>query len=41
MNQSNVVREYEFINPDIDEVVYLLDKDVKDCTKKIISFVWI
>ena len=34
LNQSTVVKEYEFNNADIDEVDYLLDKIIKDCRKK-------
>ena len=34
LNQSSVVKEYDFNNPVIDEVVYLTDKDFKDCRKK-------
>ena len=31
MNQSSVVQEYEFNNPDIHEEVYLLDEVIEDC----------
>ena len=34
MNENNVVKENEFINPDIDEVDYLLEKIIKDCRDK-------
>ena len=34
MNQSTVVKEHEFIDPDIDEVDYLLDKVIKHCREK-------
>ena len=33
MNQSTVVNENEFVNPDIDEVDYLLDEFNKECRK--------
>ena len=39
LNQSTVVKEYEFINPDIDEVDSLIDEVIKDCRKKNFSFV--
>ena len=35
LNQSPVVKEYEFIKPEIDEVDYLLDKVIEDCRKKL------
>ena len=35
MKESNIVKEYEFNKPEIDEVDYLLDKVIKDCKKKI------
>ena len=31
MNESNIVKEYEFFKPEKDEVEYLLQKLVKDC----------
>ena len=34
LNEITVVKEYEFIRPEIDEVDYLLDKIMKDCRKK-------
>ena len=33
LNQSTVVKQYELIDPLIDEVDYLLDKVKKDCRK--------
>ena len=34
LNQSSVVKEYEFIKPENDEVDNLLDKVIKDCRKR-------
>ena len=34
MNGSTVVKEYDFIKPDIHEVDYLLDDIIKDCRNK-------
>ena len=31
MNESNIVKEHEFINPETDEVDYILHKVMKDC----------
>ena len=39
LNQSIVVEDYEYINPDIDEVEYLLDKVSKDWRKNFFSVV--
>ena len=33
MNESSIVKEYDFIKPEIDEVVYLLDKVIEVCRK--------
>ena len=34
MKEIAIVKEYEFIKPEIDEVDYLLDKVIKDCKRK-------
>ena len=34
LNQSTVVKEYDFFDPDINKVDYQLDKVSKDCRKK-------
>ena len=34
MNERNIVQEYEFFKPEIDEIAYLLVKVLKDCKKK-------
>ena len=39
LNQSTVVKEYEVINLDIDELGYLLDTNIKGSRKKIFSFI--
>ena len=33
LNQSTIVKEYEFTKPENDEVDYLLDKVIEDCRK--------
>ena len=38
MNENATVKEYEFINPDNNEVDYLLDIVKKDCKKYFHSF---
>ena len=35
MNESNIVKEYEYMKPEIDKVDYLLDKVIKDSEKKL------
>ena len=34
VNQLTIVKEYEFDEPDIDEIEYLLDDNFKDCRNK-------
>ena len=34
LEESFIVKEYEFVEPEIDEVDYLLDKVVKECRRK-------
>ena len=34
MNENNILKQHEFIKPEIDEVDFLLDKVIKDCKKK-------
>ena len=34
MKESTVVKEYDFIKPDIHDVDYLLDDVIKDCRNK-------
>ena len=33
MNEIGIAKEYDFIKPEIDEVVYLRDKIIKVCRK--------
>ena len=34
LNESNIVKEYDFNKPEIDEVDYGLDKVIKNCMRK-------
>ena len=34
LNESNVVKDYDFIKPDFHEIDYLLDDIIKDCRNK-------
>ena len=34
MNESNIVEEYEYFNPENDEVDFILDKVITDCWRK-------
>ena len=36
---GTIVKEYEFCKPDIDSVNYILKNTIKDCRKKLFSFI--
>ena len=38
-NQLIVVKEYEFYKTDIHEIDYILNDVIKDCRKKVFSFI--
>ena len=40
LNECDIVKEYEFIQPEIDEVDYLFDKVNKDCKKIFYTFIY-